>query len=89
MFFGSFATLIGAWGTWMLRHRRWLAPVPTVLANAAIIPPVLRWGCGLELPLPLMAACIAVGEVVGWLYPWGTPGRGDAETERIQENAGG
>ena len=23
------------------------------------------------------------------LYPWGTPGRGDAETERIQENAGG
>ena len=65
VFFGSFATLIGAWGTWMLRHRRWLAPVPTVLANAAIIPPVLRWSCGLELPLPLMAACIAVGEVVG------------------------
>ena len=23
------------------------------------------------------------------LYPWRTPGRGDAETERIQENAGG
>ena len=49
----------------MLRHRRWLAPVPTVLANAAIIPPVLRWGCGFELPLPLMAVCIAVGEIVG------------------------
>ena len=63
--FGSFATLIGAWGTWMLRHWRWLVPVPTVLANAAIIPPVLRWGCGFELPLPLMAACIAVGEIVG------------------------
>ena len=63
--FGSFATLIGAWGTWMLSHRRWLVSVPTVLANAAIIPPVLRWGCGLELPLPLMAACIAVGEIVG------------------------
>ena len=63
--FSSFATLIGSWGTWMLRHWRWLAPVPTVLAKAAIIPPVLRWGCGLELPLPLLAACIAVGEVFG------------------------
>ena len=52
-------------GTWMLRHRRWLAPVPAVLANVAIIPPVLRWGYSIELPLPLMAAYIAVGEVVG------------------------
>ena len=52
--FGSLATLIGAIGTWMLgkaalgkdeKQKKlftWLSPLPPILANAVIIPPVLK-----------------------------------------------
>ncbi|MBQ8089621.1 MAG: QueT transporter family protein [Pyramidobacter sp.] len=60
--FGSFATLIGAAGGWLLRRSRWLVPVPAIVANAVIVPPVLRYGYGISMPLPLMTAYITVGE---------------------------
>ena len=63
--FGSLATLIGAAGGWLLRRNRWLVPLPAILANVAIIPFVLRFGYGVKLPLPLLAAYIAAGELCG------------------------
>ena len=63
--FGSLATLIGAWGCYKLRSNRWLAPVPTVLANTVIIPPLLRYGYGVNLPLHILAFSVCVGEILG------------------------
>ena len=63
--FGSIATLIGAWGGWLLRKNRWLVPVPAILANTVIVPLVLKYGYGVDLPLLLSALYIAVGEILG------------------------
>ena len=63
--FGSLATLIGAVLGYLLRSNRWLVPLPAVLSNALIVPPVLRFGYGVDLPLPLMALYIALGEIAG------------------------
>ena len=63
--FGSLATLIGASGGWLLRKNRWLVPIPTIISNTLIIPFVLRYGYGVEIPIPLMMVYIAVGEFIG------------------------
>lgn len=64
--FGSLATLIGAAVGYLLRFNRWLVPLPTVIANALIVPPVLQYGYGLsEIPLWLMAVYVSVGELIG------------------------
>ncbi len=63
--FGSLATLIGAWLGYLLRRNRWLVPVPTVTANAIIVPLVLRYGYGLEIPLMLTVVYVALGEIIG------------------------
>ena len=62
--FGSLATLIGAVLGYRLRKNRWLVPLPTVLANALIVPFVLRYGYGVDLPVPLMMVYVAVGEII-------------------------
>lgn len=62
--FGSLATLIGAVGGYLLRKNRWLVPLPTVLANALIVPYVLRYGYGVALPIPLMMGYVALGEII-------------------------
>ena len=63
--FGSIATLIGAVGGWLLRKNRWLVPIPAILANTIIVPLVLKYGYGVDLPLLLSALYIAVGEILG------------------------
>ena len=63
--FGSLATLIGAVFGYMLRKNRWLVPIPAVAANTVIVPLVLRYGYGVDIPLYLLALYIAVGEIVG------------------------
>lgn len=64
--FGSLATLIGAWGGYLLRRNRWLVPIPPILSNALIVPFVLKYGYGFtEIPLPLMMVYIAIGEIIG------------------------
>jgi uncharacterized membrane protein len=63
--FGSLATLIGAVGAYYLRKNRWLVPVPTVLANSIVVPFVLRYAYGVNLPIPLMAVSVGAGEIVG------------------------
>lgn len=63
--FGSIATLIGAVGGWMLRKNRWLVPIPAIAANTVIVPLVLKYGYGVDLPLLLSALYILVGEILG------------------------
>ena len=64
--FGSLATLIGAWGGYLLRRNRWLVPIPPIISNALIVPFVLKYGYGFtEIPLPLMMVYIAIGEIIG------------------------
>lgn len=63
--FGSLATLIGAALGYRLRFNRWLVPIPAILANTLIIPPILRYGYGIDLPLELIALQVALGEIAG------------------------
>ena len=63
--FGSLATLIGAVFTYLLRKKnKFLAPLPPVLANILIIPFVLRYAYGANLPIPLMMLTIGIGEIL-------------------------
>ncbi len=65
MIFGSLATLIGAAGTWLLRKKSpSIAVIPPIAANMLIIPFVLRYAYGVPLPIPLMMATIAIGEII-------------------------
>ena len=63
--FGSLATLIGAVGGYLLRRNRWLVPLPAVIANTVIVPLVLRYGYGIDLPLLLQALYVCAGEILG------------------------
>ena len=63
--FGSIATLVGAVFTYLLRKQsRWLAPVPPILANALLMPFVLRYGYCIPLPIPLMMLTVGAGEII-------------------------
>ena len=64
--FGSLATLIGAVLGYMLRKNRWLVPLPAVIANALIVPFVLRYGYGVvDVAVPVLMFQILVGEIAG------------------------
>jgi uncharacterized membrane protein len=69
--FGSLATLLGAMGSYMLRRHKFLVTIPPVLANAIIIPFVLRYAYGLtyivkgvDVSIPFQALTVGVGEIV-------------------------
>lgn len=62
--FGSLATLLGAAGTYILRRQKWLAPVPPIIANVLIIPPVLHFAYGLPGGIPFFMLTVGVGEVI-------------------------
>ena len=62
--FGSIATLIGAFGGYLLRKHRWLVPLPTIAANAVIVPFVLRYAYEVSIPIPLLMLYVAVGETI-------------------------
>ena len=63
--FGSLATLAGALITWrMHRQSRYLAWVGPTAANALVIPFILRYGYGVNLPVPLMMLTVGVGELI-------------------------
>ncbi len=61
--FGSLATLIGALLTAKLRKHKWLAPVPPIVANALVVPPVLLLAYGVR-PLWLSYITVTLGEIV-------------------------
>ena len=69
--FGSLATLVGAIGTYLLRKHKFLCTLPPVVANAVIIPIVLRYGYGFvfqwhdkDWSLPFYALTVGAGEVI-------------------------
>ena len=62
--FGTLATLIGAVLSYYLRENHWLVPVPPIIANALIIPFVLRFGYGVSLPIWMMMLTVGLGEVI-------------------------
>ncbi len=62
--FGTFATLMGAVGTYYLRSYRFLSPLPPIVANTVIIPFVLRYAYHLTEALPFMMLTVGAGEVI-------------------------
>ena len=62
--FGSLATLLGAAGARLLRRWRFLVPIPTVLANALIIPPVLIFAYGVPDAYLFLVATVSAGEIL-------------------------
>ncbi|MBQ2301693.1 MAG: QueT transporter family protein [Oscillospiraceae bacterium] len=63
--FGSLASLIGAYGAWLLRKKSvYLVPVPTILANMIIVPFVLRFAYGFEGTIPFFMLTVGLGEFV-------------------------
>ena len=63
--FGSLATLIGAFGTYLLRDRnKWLAPLPPIIANTIIVPFVLAYVYHLEGGIPYFMLTVGIGEVI-------------------------
>ena len=66
-FLGGGIPLDIAFGTWLLcrqKKNKFLAPVPPILANTVIVPFVLRYGYGLNAPIPLMMLTVGIGEVI-------------------------
>lgn len=68
---GPVATLIGALGAYLLRRFKWLAPVPTVLANTVLVPLVLAYGYGAEQGLLFIMLTVGLGELLS-AYVLGT-----------------
>lgn len=63
--FGSLATLIGALGTYYLRHKKPVeAAIPPILSNAFIIPFILRYAYQVTLPIWTMILSVGAGEVL-------------------------
>ena len=63
--FGSLATLIGAVLTYRLRNcAPLLGPLPPIASNTVIIPFVLFYGYGFNLPIPFMMLTVGIGEVL-------------------------
>lgn len=62
--FGSIATLIGALLSYTLRKHKFLVPLPPIAANTLLVPFVLYYGYGINLPIPFLMLTIGIGEVV-------------------------
>ena len=60
---GSLATLIGAVLSYRLRNHKYLVPLPPILANTLIVPFVLYYGYGMNLPIPFMMLTVGIGEI--------------------------
>lgn len=62
--FGSLATLLGALGTYMLRKTRFVFTLPPVIANAIIVPIVLRNVYGVGDAFWYLVLTVGAGEVI-------------------------
>jgi uncharacterized membrane protein len=64
--FGSLATLLGALGAYALRRVKlsWVATLPTIIANALIVPPVLLLVYQAEGSYLYFMITVAIGEIV-------------------------
>ena len=62
--FGSIATLIGAYLTYLLRKKPILATLPPILSNTLIIPFILRYVYAFDGSLPYFMLTVGVGEII-------------------------
>ena len=69
--FGSLATLLGALGTYLLRQKKWCAPICPIVANTLIVPLVLIYGYGLLIDGMSVLRCygyyaltVGAGEII-------------------------
>ena len=62
--FGTIATLIGAIFSYRLRVHKYLVCVPPIVANALIIPWVLKFAYGVPDLVPVMMFTVGLGEVL-------------------------
>ena len=63
--FGSLATLIGAVFTYRLKELNpFLGPIPPIVSNTIIVPFVLFYGYGVNLPIPFLMLTVGIGEVL-------------------------
>ena len=63
--FGSIATLVGAFFTYLLRgYNKYLAPLPPIIANTITVPFILRYAYGFNLPLLFMVLTVGIGEII-------------------------
>ena len=63
--FGSLATLIAAFGSYMLRKQRPIvATLPPIISNMVIVPLILRYAYAVPIAIPLLMLFILIGQVV-------------------------
>ncbi|MBE6651514.1 MAG: QueT transporter family protein [Ruminococcaceae bacterium] len=62
--FGSLATLVAAIITSRIKKHKFLAPIPAIVANTVVVPPVLAYVYHVETALPLIALTVFIGEVI-------------------------
>lgn len=62
--FGTLATLLGALGTYALRKHKLFCTFPPVIANALIVPFILRYAYGVEDYIPWLMLTVAIGEII-------------------------
>jgi len=74
--FGSLATLLGALGTYSIRHLsnrflttkrgvlKWLAPIPPIIANTIIVPQVLAYVYKFEGSILYFMLTVGIGELI-------------------------
>ncbi len=62
--FGSLATLLGAFVTYLLRNHRMLAVLPPIIANTLIIPPILIFVYGASEAYWFILLTVALGEII-------------------------
>lgn len=62
--FGTLATLIGAAGTRLLRKHRFLCTLSPVISNGIIVPLVLRYAYGVNLPVWALMLSVGAGEAI-------------------------
>lgn len=64
MILGSLASLLAAYGTYKLKDKPWLAPLPPVLINGVIIGGMLYFYYGVNVSLPLCILWVSAGQGV-------------------------
>lgn len=65
--FGSIATLIGAYGTYLFKKKGtspYFYPISPIISNTVIVPLVLKYGYGLNGGIWYFAATVGLGEII-------------------------
>lgn len=62
--FGSLASLLGAFGTYLLRKYKWAVAIPPILSNTLIVPLVLAYVYDLPEGIPYLMLTVGVGEII-------------------------